>query len=243
MTNPLANLNGASASNHAAVNGLSVEVYSTTNGYHDMSNGVPTPDAYIKGSQPVPNHIETPQAPPIAICGMAVRLPAGLKTPQQLWEFLLAGGDARSKVPESRYNISSFYDPSGKPGTTLTEYGYFLDDDLSNLDTSFWSMARKEVERVDPQQRLLLEVTREAFEDAGETGWRGKKIGCYVGTLNEDWSEMFARETQNWDMYRITGYGDFCLSNRISYEMDLQGPRYVSIGTRPYPNLRVRIVA
>ena len=27
---------------------------------------------------------------PIAICGMAVRLPAGLNNPQQLWDFLLA---------------------------------------------------------------------------------------------------------------------------------------------------------
>ena len=162
---------------------------------------------------------------PIAICGMALRLPAGLKTPQHLWEFLLAGGDARGRVPSSRYNVAAFHDSHGKHGTVITEYGYFLEDDIGVLDTSFFSMPRMEVERTDPQQRLMLEATRESFEDAGETAWRGKRIGCYMGSLGEDWCEMFARETQNWGPYRYTGFGDFALSNRISYEFDLQGPR------------------
>lgn len=165
--------------------------------------------------------------PPIAICGMALRLPAGLKTPQQLWEFLLAGGDARGRVPSSRYNVAAFHDSTGKHGTVITEYGYFLDEDIGALDKSFFSMPRMEVERTDPQQRLMLEATRECFEDAGETAWRGQRIGCYMGSLGEDWCEMFARETQNWGPYRYTGFGDFALSNRVSYEMDLQGPRFV----------------
>ncbi|XDG09180.1 hypothetical protein ABKA04_008795 [Annulohypoxylon sp. FPYF3050] len=163
---------------------------------------------------------------PIAICGMALRLPGGLTTPQELWEFLLAKGDARSRVPQSRYNLSAFYSPTGKPGTVSTEHGYFLDDsvDLGALDTSFFTMPRTEVERADPQQRLLLEVARECFEDAGVTNWRGKTIGCYVGNFGEDWLEMFTKETQQWGMHRVVGTGDFVLSNRISYEMDLRGP-------------------
>ena len=169
--------------------------------------------------------------PPIAICGIALRLPAGLKTPQQLWEFLLAKGDARGRVPNSRYNVAAFHDPGGKYGTVITEYGYFLDDDIGALDTSFFSMPQMEVERADPQQRLMLEVARECFEDAGETAWRGKRIGCYMGSLGEDWCEMSARETQNWGPYRYTGYGDFALSNRVSYEMDLQGPRFAYAGS------------
>ena len=171
--------------------------------------------------------VQSQNQPPIAICGMALRLPAGLKTPQQLWEFLLAGGDARGRVPTSRYNVAAFHDPGGNHGTVITEYGYFLEEDIGALDTSFFSMPRMEVERTDPQQRLMLEATRECFEDAGETKWRGKRIGCYMGSLGEDWCEMFARETQNWGPYRYTGFGDFTLSNRVSYEMDLRGPRFV----------------
>ena len=117
----------------------------------------------------------------IAICGMALRLPAGLKTPRQLWEFLLAGGDARGRIPRSRYNVAAFHDTTGKHGTVITEYGYFLDEDIGALDTSFFSMPRMEVERTDPQQRLMLEVTRECFEDAGETAWKGKAYRLLYG--------------------------------------------------------------
>lgn len=173
------------------------------------------------------NSVQSHTQLPIAICGMALRLPAGLKTPQQMWEFLLAGGDARGRVPSSRYNVAAFHDHTGKHGTVIAEYGYFLDEDIGALDTSFFSMPRMEVERTDPQQRLMLEVTRECFEDAGETAWRGKRIGCYMGSFGEDWCEIFARETQNWGPYRYTGFADFELSNRVSYEMDLQGPRLV----------------
>ena len=164
----------------------------------------------------VPSHSQ----PPIAICGMAPHLPAVLKTPQQPWEFSLAGGDARGRVPSSRYDVAAFHDPTGKHGTVITEYGYFLDEDIGALDTSFSSMPRMEVKRTDPQQRLMFEAARECFEDAGEKAWTEKRIG-------EDWCEIFARETQNWSPYLYIGYGDFTLSNRVSYEMELQGPRFV----------------
>ncbi|KAH1426141.1 hypothetical protein KXW31_006867 [Aspergillus fumigatus] len=163
---------------------------------------------------------------PIAICGMACRLPGGLTTPDELWDFLLAKKDARCRVPQSRYDIDSYYSDTKKPGTVSTEYGYFLDEsvDVGALDTSFFSMTRTEVERADPQQRLMLEVAREAIEDAGVTHWRGKTIGTYIGNFGEDWLEMFGKETQPWGIHRISGSGDFVVANRLSYEFDLQGP-------------------
>ena len=166
---------------------------------------------------------------PIAICGMACRLPGGLTTPEELWEFLLAKKDGRCRVPESRYNISSYYSATPKPGMLSTEHGYFLDEsvDLGALDTSFFSLPRSEVERADPQQRLMLEVAQEAFQDAGITKWRGKNIGCYIGNFGEDWLEMLGKETQPWGIHRIAGSGDWAVSNRLSYEFDLKGPRYM----------------
>lgn len=165
---------------------------------------------------------------PIAICGMSVRLPGGLHSPQQLWDFLIAKGDARGPVPKSRYDASAYCSDSEmpKPGSIKTEYGYFLDDsiDLASIDTSFFSMAKVDVERMDPHQRQMLEVARECLEDAG-ISWKGRPIGCYMGSFGEDWVEMFAKEDQQYGLYRVTGYGDFMLSNRISYEMDLTGPR------------------
>lgn len=155
---------------------------------------------------------------------MACRLPGGLATPQELWDFVIAKGDARTRVPRSRYNVDAFHSPVNKPGSVAAEYGYFLDEsvDLGALDTSLFSMRRSDVEGTDPQERMMLEVVRECIEDAGVTDWRGRRIGCYMGSLGEDWLEMSNRETQRWGSYKI---GDFLLSNRISYEMDWQGPR------------------
>ncbi|ORY58730.1 KR domain-containing protein [Pseudomassariella vexata] len=166
------------------------------------------------------------QFEPIAICGMALRLPGGISTPSQLWDIILNKKDARAPVPSNRYNISSYYSASGKPGHVKSEYGYFLDPsvDISALDTSFFSLPKSEIERLDPQQRLLLELTHECFESAGEPDYRGKPIGCYVGSFGQDWTEAFAKDAQANGMYTVTGYGDFVLSNRVSYEYDLKGP-------------------
>lgn len=103
---------------------------------------------------------------PIAICGMSVRLPGGLHTPQQLWDLLVAKGDARGKVPKSRYDASAYYSDTQKPGSIKTEYGYFLDEsiDIASVDTSFFSMGKLEVERMDPQQRQMLEVPGSAWK-------------------------------------------------------------------------------
>ncbi|EER36725.1 polyketide synthase [Histoplasma capsulatum H143] len=135
---------------------------------------------------------------PIAICGMALRLPGGIHSSQDLWDFLLAKGDSRGPIPETRYRSSAFVSRSKKPGTVEADSGYFLDSiDLGCLDASFFSMTQTELERTDPQQRQLLEVARECLENAGETNWRGSKIGCYIGSFGEDWCEMMAKDPQH----------------------------------------------
>nr|APX44011.1 polyketide synthase [Pestalotiopsis microspora] len=161
---------------------------------------------------------------PIAICGMACRLPGGISSPQELWEFLISKRDAKSKVPSSRYNVDAYYSPVDKPGAVKTPYGYFLDGDLSRFDSSFFSMSPMELERCDPQQRLLLEVAHECTEDAGEVNYRSRPIGVYIGNFGEDWNDMLEKEPQQYGVYRLAGSGDFALANRLSYEMNLQGP-------------------
>ncbi|KAJ5740086.1 Acyl transferase/acyl hydrolase/lysophospholipase [Penicillium manginii] len=166
---------------------------------------------------------------PIAICGMSVRLPGGIHTPQDLWEFLVSKSDARGPVPKSRYNASAYFSETTKPGSVKAQHGYFLDEsiDLSTVDTSFFHMGKAEVERTDPHQRQMLEVARECIEDAGETEWKGRPIGCYMGSFGEDWTEMFAKENQQYGLHRVSGYGDFVLANRVSYELDFTGPSMV----------------
>ena len=165
--------------------------------------------------------------PPIAIVGMGMRLPGGVNGEKDFWDLLINKKNGRGVVPKDRYNIDAFYSANGGPGTVKTKHGYFLEHvDLQHLDTSFFSMNKSEVEKLDPQQRLLLEVIWECMDNGGQVGWRGKNIGCYVGVFGEDWLDMAAKDTQHLGMYRITGSGDFAISNRVSYEYNLKGPRY-----------------
>ena len=195
------------------------------NNAHDTSSGYVRKTETLNGWR---NGPETRAPSPVAIVGMAMRLPGGIKDARGFWQMLVNKGNGQSKVPEDRYNIESFYSASGKAGTVKSKYGYFLDGcQLQNLDTSFFAMTKAEIDRLDPQQRMLLEVVWECMENAGQVRWRGKNIGCYVGAFGEDWLDLAAKDTQHLGMYRITGSGDFALANRVSYEYDLSGPRSV----------------
>jgi len=162
---------------------------------------------------------------PIAIIGMGMRLPGGVHDAESFWRLLVEKRDGRCKVPTDRYNVDTFYGP-GKSGHVNTKYGYFLNDlDLAHCDVGFWSMSKQEVERVDPQQRLLLEVVHECLENAGANSYRGTKVGCYVGVFGEDWVDLQSKDSQISGVYRIAGYSDTMMANRVSYEFDFQGPR------------------
>ena len=163
-------------------------------------------------------------ADPIAVCGMAFRLPGGIANDDVFWDLLIDQKDARTKMPKSRFNVDAFYSESSKTGTIGTQYGYFLEDDPFALDTAFFSVSKSELQGMDPQQRLLLEVTRECLENAGEVGWRGKPIGCYVGNFGEDWQDLCTKDAQDAKTKNVSGYMDFAISNRISYEFDFKGP-------------------
>jgi hypothetical protein len=210
---------GSTYTNGMNTNGLDA-TYANGNGLngHSANGTVPSSDQSSEVDSMAMSEM------PIAICGIGCRLPNGLHTPEQFWEFLLAKGDARSRVPESRYNIDAYYDPSSKPGTIKTEYGHFLNVDLAKVDGNFSQFVRGVLERQDPNQRLLMEVARECIDDAGEVDWQGGLIGCYIGSFGEDWIEMFAKDPQQYGLYRVSN-GDFMMANQISYEMDLKGPR------------------
>lgn len=169
-----------------------------------------------------------PAVEPIAICGMGMRLPGGITDAAGFWDMLYNKRDGRCEVPKDRYNVETWYGP-GKIGHTPSMYGYFLDVDLANTDSSFWSMTKEEIEAMDPQQRLTLEVVYECLQNAGQrpNELRGRKIGVYVGTFEGDWQELDGRDPLHYHMYRLTGYGDYMSANRIHYEFDFKGPRLV----------------
>ncbi|KAI9742970.1 MAG: hypothetical protein M1818_003265 [Claussenomyces sp. TS43310] len=164
---------------------------------------------------------------PVAICGMAMRLPGGIKTAEGYWDVLYNGKDMRSPVPISRYNIKGFNDSMGKTNTIQQQHAYFLEDDLAAFDAGVFTMTRNELEKADPQQRLLLLVVRECLESAGVTDYRSSLTGFFVGTFSEDWLQTQSREEQHATGYVLTGHLDPMLANRVAFEYDFRGPCFV----------------
>jgi hypothetical protein len=156
---------------------------------------------------------------PIAVVGMAMRLPGKIRTSEDFWDLLANKKSGHVPVPENRYNSEGFYHPSGRHGSVCTRHGHFLQEDVSHFDNDFFSIPPKEAGNMDPQQRMLLEVVWECMENAGQVGWQGTDMGCYVGTFGESWLDITSRDLQRpWDG-QVNSTMDFALANRVSYEI------------------------
>jgi len=164
-------------------------------------------------------------APPLAIIGMGMRLPGGISTAEEFWSLLIGKKDGRCRVPSSRYNVDAFYGDKTHQQNIATDHGYFLDVDIKGFDTSFFGVKRTELDVTDPQLRLLLEVVWECFESAGQSNFRGTNTGVFVGTFGEDWHNMLHKDSLIRSTYRVLSAGDYALSNMLSWEYDLSGPR------------------
>ena len=82
---------------------------------------------------------------PIAIIGMSCRFPGGANNINDFWNLLERGGDAITKVPASRWDVDSFYDPDPNvPGKMITDRAGFLDVDVSLFDADFFGISPRE---------------------------------------------------------------------------------------------------
>ncbi|SEO46720.1 Acyl transferase domain-containing protein [Amycolatopsis saalfeldensis] len=150
---------------------------------------------------------------PIAIVGMACRLPGGANTPEDLWRLLDGGVDAIGEFPANRgWDLDRLYDPSGeRPGSSYVREGGFLHDAL-DFDADLFGISPREALLMDPQQRLLLETSWEAFERAGIAphSVKGSPTGVFAGTMYHNYQGS----------YGSSGV----ISGRLAYTFGLEGP-------------------
>ncbi|KAL2000896.1 hypothetical protein VTN02DRAFT_2484 [Thermoascus thermophilus] len=133
------------------------------------------------GMPPRPQYIQVP----VAIVGLACRLPGNSNSPTALWDFLERGGIAINEPPRSRFNLRGHYDGSTKPGTMRPPGGMFIETvNPEDFDAAFFRISKADAIAMDPQQRQLLEVVYEALENAGITleELDGAPVGCFVGS-------------------------------------------------------------
>lgn len=166
---------------------------------------------------------------PIAIVGIACRLPGDVRTPSELWSLVENKRSTFIPIPANRFNYEGFYHSHGpRQGSLNIPGGHFITSpSLSAFDASFFHIPAIEANSMDPQQRMLLEVTWECFESAGVKveDLAGQNVGVYVGAWTCDYADMQLKEPDVERGLWITGAGRAILSNRISYVFDFMGPR------------------
>ncbi|KAI1800129.1 polyketide synthase [Daldinia bambusicola] len=166
---------------------------------------------------------------PVCIVGIGCHLPGGIRSPSDLWDFIIKKQNAQSVVPSSRFNVGGFYHSDGdRAGAMNANGGYFIQEDVRLFENTFFGINNMEAAYMDPQQRKLLEVVFECLENSGDTleGISGTNTGVYVGSFTVDHQTMQARDLDSIHRYSATGSGTTILANRISHVFNLQGPSF-----------------
>ncbi|WP_199510922.1 type I polyketide synthase [Nucisporomicrobium flavum] len=167
-------------------------------------------------------------AEPIAIVGMACRLPGGVHTPEELWELLRSGQDTVGEMPADRWDAYVRARPENaaalrnttRRGAFLTEPGAF--------DADFFGITPREAELMDPQQRLILTCTWEALEDAGipPDSLAGSDTGVFMGVGSDDYGRQLLSDLPRIEAWTGVAAAPCVVANRVSYQLDLHGPSF-----------------
>ena len=164
---------------------------------------------------------------PIAITGMAVRLP-GARTVAELWRNLVDGTEAVRRFSVDELVAAGVpRDQIGHP--RYVPWGTVLDD-IDQFDAEFFGFSSQEAKITDPQHRVFLQTSWEALEDAAVVpSEHAGRISVFAATTLS--SYLFNNIQRN-AQHRVDGLSypvligndkDF-LATRVAFKLGLVGP-------------------
>ncbi|WP_435837106.1 type I polyketide synthase, partial [Streptomyces asoensis] len=167
--------------------------------------------------------LEAEKSEPVAVVGMACRLPGGVAGPDDLWRLVSEGRDGMSGFPSDRgWDLEGVFDSApGQAGTSYVPRGGFLHD-AAEFDAGFFGISPREALAMDPQQRLLLETSWEALEQAGidPGALKGQEVAVFSGVYEQG----YGFSTAELEGFIGTGAMTSVASGRVSYVLGLEGP-------------------
>src|ERR1044071_158306 len=155
-----------------------------------------------------------PGGQPLAIVGMACRLPGGVTNHEALWRLVRDGVDAITEIPAERFDTS---------GLNVRRAG--LVDQFADFDPAPFGLSPREVVGMDPQQRWLLQLAWEALEDAGiaPDSLVGARAAVFVGISSIEFLDRL-REESSAHVYEVMGGSMSAAAGRVSFTFGLEGP-------------------
>ncbi len=123
-----------------------------------------------------------------AIVGVGMRIPCTVSDCQALWELIVTGGDAITKVPLERWDVD-LHTATGlvhrrrdAETEAYSRHGSFVEG-LDLFDNAFFGVSAADAAEMDPQQRILVQVCAEALHLGGldKPGMRNSNTAVIVG--------------------------------------------------------------
>ncbi|MER8766887.1 MULTISPECIES: polyketide synthase [unclassified Mesorhizobium] len=151
----------------------------------------------------------------IAVVGYSCRFP-GAFNPQQLWQLLLAGGDAVSIRPRHKWLVPPASWATGSPiEFAMSHPGGFLDYPAVDGNPP-----------IDPQQSLFLQCAGEALESAElrADGWQDWVVGVFAGATNLDYHRWLYRQPSAVSFSTYLASAPSAIPNRVSSHFNFSGP-------------------